>query len=84
MQRIIDLSLAILVSLISVLLSWPYSRDFEYWAESRTMWVLYFFLGFILAVYVFYIFLGSLRTLFQHDAIEREARGDAAEPGGRS
>lgn len=68
-QRIIDLSLAILASAISLLLSWPYWRNFEYWPESRSMWWFYFASGFLLAVYVFYLFLGSLRTLFLHDAI---------------
>lgn len=71
-QRIIDLSLAVLGSIISVLLSWPYWRDYEYWPESRAMWVLYFVVGFVLAVYVFYLFLISMRTLFVHDALERE------------
>lgn len=72
-QRIIRLSLALGASAASLFLSWPYWRNFEYWAESRTMWAAYFGLGFMLATYVFYGFLGSLRTLFEHDAIEREA-----------
>ncbi|MFA5521329.1 MAG: hypothetical protein WCY98_05930 [Castellaniella sp.] len=66
-QRTIDLVIAIIASVISVLLSWPYWRDFEYWPESPTMWTLYFIVGFILAVYVFLVFISSLRTLFQHD-----------------
>ena len=66
-QRIIDIVISILASLVSVGLSWPYWRDFEYWAESPGMWNFYFILGFFLAVYVFYVFLGCLRTLFQHD-----------------
>lgn len=94
-QRVINLTLAILASVVSLFLSWPYWRDYEYWAESETMWIIYFVVGFILAVYVFYVFLGNVRTLFEHDAIEREAmereaRGtastDAVTPGkeGRS
>lgn len=71
-QRIIDLTLSALASLVSLLLSWPYWRDFEYWPESPTMWWLYFIIGFVLATYVFYVFLGSLRTLFLH---EDQARG---------
>lgn len=66
-QRYIDLVIAALASLVSIGLSWPYWRDYEYWAESHGMWVFYFILGFVLATYVFYAFLGSLRTLFQHD-----------------
>jgi hypothetical protein len=53
-------------------LAWPWSRDFSYWAESHALWAIYFLIGFVLAIYVFYVFLGSLRTLFEHDAIERE------------
>jgi hypothetical protein len=40
------------------------------------MWAIYFVVGFVLAVYVFYTFFGSMRTLFEHDAIEREALDD--------
>lgn len=70
-QRTIRLSIAILASAASMALSWPYWRDFEYWAESEVMWLVYFALGFILAVYVFYAFLDSLGTLFEHDALEK-------------
>lgn len=70
-QRTIRLSIAILASAVSMALSWPYWRDFEYWAESRGMWLFYFALGFLLAVYVFYAFLDSLATLFEHDALEK-------------
>lgn len=69
--RIVKLTVAALASLLSVFLSWPYWRDFSYWAESRSMWALYFAVGFVLAVYVFYVFMGCLRTLFEHDALER-------------
>lgn len=72
-QRTIDITLAALASAAAFLLSWPYWRDFEYWPESRTMWSIYFVAGFILSVYVFSVFLGSLRTLFEHDALERSA-----------
>ncbi len=71
-QRTIRLSLAILASGASLALSWPYWRDFGYWPESHAMWLAYFTLGFVLAVYVFYAFLDSLGTLFEHDALERE------------
>lgn len=70
------LSLAVIGSLLSLFLSWPWWRDFSYWAESRLMWAIYFAVGFVLAVYVFYAFFGSMRTLFEHDAIEREALDD--------
>jgi len=73
-QRIIRMTLSVLASLASLALSWPYWRDFGYWAESRSMWLLYFALGFVLAVYVFNAFFDSLSTLFEHDALEREAR----------
>jgi hypothetical protein len=35
------------------------------------MWLAYFIIGFCLAVFVFVVFLRSLATLFEHDAIER-------------
>ena len=71
-QRIIRLSVAVLASGASFALSWPYWRDFGYWPESRAMWTGYFIVGFVLAVYVFYAFFDSLRTLFEHDALERK------------
>lgn len=76
-QRIINLTLSALASLVSLLLSWPYWRDFEYWPESPTMWRLYFIVGFVLATYVFYVFLDSMRTLFLH---EDQARQPDAQP----
>jgi len=71
-QRMIDFVLSALAALLSVLLSWPYWRDYEYWAESPTMWWIYIIIGYLLAIYVFYAFLGSLRTLFQHDEQARQ------------
>lgn len=73
-QRVIDIAISAFASLVSLLLSWPYWRDFEYWPESNFMWWLYFLVGYVLAVYVFYIFIGSLRTLFMHDAVARARR----------
>lgn len=73
-QRLIRLGLAVLGSGVSLALSWPYWRDFEYWPESRTMWNVYFAVGFVLAIYVFYAFLGRLSTLFEHDELAREQR----------
>ncbi len=70
-QRIIDLVLSVIAAFISVLLSWPYWRQFEYWPASPTMWRLYMGIGFLLAVYVFHVFLRSLRTLFAHDTLTR-------------
>ncbi|MBV6424941.1 MAG: hypothetical protein NAOJABEB_02755 [Steroidobacteraceae bacterium] len=75
-QRIVRLGLAIVASAVSLALSSPYWRDFGYWPESRRLWTLYFVLGFLLAVYVFDAFLGRLRTLFEHDALERATRED--------
>ncbi len=76
-QRIIDGVLSALVGLVSVLLSWPYWRDFEYWPESHAMWWVYIAAGYVLAVYVFYVFLGCLRTLFLHD---EQARPEQVRP----
>ncbi len=72
-QRITDFTFSVLASVAAFLLSWPFWRDFEYWAESHVAWWIYFALGFVLAVYVFYVFIGSLRILFLHDTQEAAA-----------
>jgi hypothetical protein len=69
-KRTIDLVLAIVAATAALLLSWPYFRDFGYWAESPPLWKAYFVAGFVLAVYVFYVFMGAIHTLFAHDALE--------------
>lgn len=81
-QRIIRISLAVVASAASLALSWPYWRDFSYWAESPAMWRVYFAVGFVLAVYVFYVFFDSLGTLFEHDELERQKQ--PASPRGSS
>src|SRR3546814_16123522 len=78
--RTIDLLLAAVASAAALGLSWPYWRDFSYWPESRVAWAAYFCVGFVLAVYVFHVFIVVVRTLFEHDAIETaEAAANAAE-----
>lgn len=78
-QRAMDWLIAVVGSIVSFALSWPFWRDFEYWAESETMWIIYFVVGFILAVYVFYVFIAGLRTLFQHAVIEQSDAAKAAQ-----
>jgi hypothetical protein len=70
-QRIIDLVLSVLASIAALFLSWPFWRDYGYWAESHTAWPLYFVAGFILAIFVFYVFIDSLHILFLHDSQEK-------------
>lgn len=72
-QRTIDLALSMLAALAGLLLSWPYFRQFRYWAVSEHMWWLYFALGYVLAVFVFLVFITALRTLFTHDALVKSA-----------
>lgn len=75
MQRFFDLVISVLGTVAAMLLSWPYWRDYEYWAESQTAWMVYFAGGFLLSVYVFYAFIGSTRILFGHAADEaRQAK----------
>ncbi len=76
--RIIDLVVSILASAGALLLSWPYWRDHQYWPESRLAWLAYFAIGLLLAAYVSYVFIGALRTLFEHDAIEHAEAAAAA------
>lgn len=72
-QRIIDLTLSVLATVVAVLLSWPFWRTFDHWTESHLAWWIYFAVGSVLSVYVFYIFIGSQRMLFTHDAQEQAA-----------
>ena len=73
MQRFFDLLISVLGTVVAVALSWPYWRDYEYWASSHTAWQGYFAAGFVLSVYVFYVFIGSTRILFSHAADEARA-----------
>lgn len=68
-QKAIDVVLSVVAGAVSFGLSWPFWRDFEFWAESRWMWWIYFVLGFGLAVYVFYVFIAVTRMLFLHDSL---------------
>lgn len=68
-QRTVDLTIAVLACLVGFALSWPFWRRFEYWAESRAMWWVYFIVGYLMSVYVFYVFTGCVRTLFLHDRL---------------
>jgi succinate dehydrogenase/fumarate reductase cytochrome b subunit len=79
-QRITGLVLSVLVCVAAFLLSWPFWRTYAYWAESRSAWRLHFATGFVLVVYVFHVFIVSLRILFIHDAQELTLPA-AAKPG---
>lgn len=83
-KRTIDLVLSVIAGAAALLLSWPYFRNFEYFAESRQAWLAYSVIGFALAVYVFYAFLQVTHTLFEHDALEhaQAAKARAADGNG--
>ncbi len=70
-QRTMDWLISIVGTVVGFALSWPFWRDFEYFAESETMWKVHFAIGFVIAIYVFHVFIDCTRTLFQHAAIER-------------
>lgn len=78
-NRTIDLILSVIASGVALLLSWPFWRDFSYWPESHALWIAYFVVGFLLAVYVFYVFMVSLHTLFEHDALEHAEAAASAQ-----
>lgn len=78
-QRAMDWLIAVVGGVVSFALSWPFWRDFEYWAESKMMWNIYFVVGLVLAVYVFYVFIVSMRTLFQHSVIEQSEAAKSAQ-----
>ena len=82
-QRTTDLALSVMACVAALFLSWPFWRDFAYWPTSHMAWSIYFAGGFVLAVYVLYVFIGSLHILFQHAAKEQaiasaESRGAGA------
>lgn len=79
-QRLIDLAISVVACAAGFALSWPFSRNFEYWAESRVMWWLYFAVGYLMSVYVFVVFLGCVRTLFLHDALVKKGLYKKAAP----
>lgn len=66
-QRIVDLVLSVLAAVLAFFLAWPYWRDFQYWPESHLAWGIYFAVGFVLAVYVFYVFIRGVHALFAHE-----------------
>lgn len=76
-KRTVDFWLSVVASVAAAALSWPFWRDFGYWAESRHLWIAYFVVGFLISIYVFYAFLGALHTLFEHDALEHAAAAKA-------
>ena len=80
MQRKIDFVLSVLASVVAFGLSWPFWRGFEYWPESHVAWWIYYVVGFVLAVYVFYVFIGSLHILFLHDT-QNASAPTTADPG---
>ncbi len=79
-RNVIDLVLSVLACAGGFILSWPYWRDFSYWAESPAMWWVYFAVGYLMSVYVFYAFMGCLRTLFLHDSLVKMGYYDPKKP----
>lgn len=80
-KRPVDLVVSILASAVAFALSWPFWREFEHWADSEAAWMVYFGVGSILSIYVFYAFMNSLRTLFRHDVWAREKAEAEAKAG---
>ncbi len=81
-QRAMDWLISIVGTVVGFALSWPFWRDFEYWAESEMMWNIYFVVGFVLSIYVFHVFIDCIRTLFQHSTIEQAAARAAEDKAG--
>lgn len=81
-QRAMDWLIAVVGSILAIALSWPFFRNHTFFAESETMWLVYFGVGFVLSVYVFFVFLDCMRTLFQHAAIEQAAARKADDKAG--
>lgn len=50
MQRLTDLIIAVLATVVAFFFSLPFWRDNEYFAESDLYWRVYFVLGFILGI----------------------------------
>ena len=81
-QRTIDLVLSLIATVIAMALSWPFWRDFHYWPVSHIAWQVYFGLGFVLSIYVFFVFIQALHTLFAHDALSKEDTPDSGRRNG--
>ncbi len=79
-QRTTDFALSVAACVAALFLSWPFWRDFAYWPASHTAWSIYFAGGFVLAVFVFYVFMGSLHILFLHAADEHAAAPAPIDP----
>jgi len=59
---------AILITLFFILISTPYQFDFNhYFAVSTWLWGIYYGLGFLLSLYVFWVFVRALKVLMNHD-----------------
>ena len=84
MQRLTDLIIAVLATVVAFFFSLPFWRDNEYFAESDLYWRVYFVLGFILGIYVFYVFIGSLRMMFIHARDEALAQKSHEDQGDES
>lgn len=67
-----DLVIAILVVIFFVLLALPYQFEYNSLSESPLLWVGYFVVGGILAVYIFYIFLQTRRRLVSKNEGKQE------------
>ncbi len=70
-----DLAVATLAMLFFVLLSLPYQFEFSYWAESPFLWAVYFLVGSLLVLYIFYIFLQDWRHLMEEVMLKDSKSG---------
>jgi len=59
---------AIIITAVSALLSWPFATNHTYWAESPLMWTLQVVVGLGMGLYVAWIFIYVLRTLIYEEA----------------
>lgn len=59
---------AIIITIVSGLLSWPFATNHSFWAESQGMWFVHVGVGLAMGLYVAYIFTYVLRTLVYEEA----------------
>lgn len=78
-RKLHDWVLVLIATGVFLLLSLPEHWSFDYWAESPALWVLYVLLGALLSLYVLWIFIRSLRSLFEHEEHHDDAQGEIHE-----
>lgn len=66
---------AFLINIFFVLISTPWYFEFNFFAETPLMWVVYYVLGFLLSLFTIWVFLRALNILSDHDELHKIGGG---------